>query len=405
MPAYQYTALNTGGKTERGVLESDNERHVRQLLRERHLNPLTITPITQTASTTGSAFFSRGKRMKIAELALVTRQLATLLGAGLPVEEALQGVAEQTEKEHIKSIIVGVRSKVMEGHSLATGLRQFPRAFPPLYCATVEAGEQTGRLDVILNRLADYAEQQQQMRQKIQQALIYPSVMTVVSLGIVIFLLQFVVPKIIDVFSSTGQGLPEVTLILINISDGLRNYGVYLLGIVLGALFVFSQLLKRPAIKRRWHHVLLKLPMISYMIKTINTARYARTLGILSNAGVPLLEAMRVSASLIMNIPMHDAISMAEKHVQEGTPIHMALQESRYFSPMMTHLIASGENTGQLEDMLERAADHQDSEVTRLIETGLTLFEPMIILLMGSIVLFIVLAILLPIFDMGQFVS
>lgn len=404
MPAYRYKALNTNGRTERGVMEADSERAVRRTLREQGLNPLAVTPVTETEKNAGRRFFTRGKRMKISELALVTRQLATLLSAGLPVEEALQGVSEQTEKEHITSIIAAVRSKVLEGHSLATGLRQFPRAFPPLYCATVEAGEQTGRLDVILNRLADYAEQQQQMRQKIQQALIYPSVMTVVSLGIVIFLLQFVVPKIIDVFSSTGQGLPDITLILIDISKLLRDYGLYLLGALLLGIIAFSFLLKKPPLKRRWHQLLLKTPLINYMIKTINTARYARTLGILSNAGVPLLEAMRVSASLIMNIPMYDAVNSAAQQVKEGISIHIALQESHYFSPMMIHLIASGENSGQLENMLERAADHQDTEVTRLIETGLTLFEPMIILIMGSVVLFIVLAILLPIFDMGQFV-
>lgn len=403
MGAYNYIAIDTKGKEKKGILEGDSPRHIRQSIREQGLTPLDVIAISDSKKSSTSNF-RFAKRVKGNDLALLTRQLATLLAASMPIEECLQGVGEQTEKEQIKSIIHGVRSRVLEGHSLANAMSHFPNAFPELYCATVGAGEQTGRLDIVLNRLADYTEQQQGIRAKVQQALIYPALMTFVSIAIVTFLLVFVVPKIIGVFNSTGQSLPEVTVILMAISHNVKNFGIYYLVAIIAFLFGFKHLLKRHEFRKKWHKLLLKLPLLGYAIKTVNTARYARTFGILSAAGVPILEAMRVSSSLITNIPMRDAISNASNRVREGANINYALKQSAYFSPMTLHLIASGERSGRLEEMLERAADNQDNEVKRLIETGLTLFEPMIILIMGAVVLFIVLAILLPIFQMDQFV-
>ena len=249
------------------------------------------------------------------------------------------------------------------------------------------------------------AHAQQKMRQKVQQALIYPSLMVFVSVSIISFLLTFVVPKIIDVFHSTGQSLPEVTQVLITISHGLRKYGLYGIIAIILAVLAFLRGLRNEKFKRRWHLFLLKLPLIAFIIRSVNTARYAHTFGILSAAGVSVLEAMRVSASLITNLPMKTSILEASNRVKEGSNISYALKQTGYFSAMTIHLIASGENSGRLEEMLERAADNQDGEVSRLIETGLTLFEPMIILFMGGIILFIVLATLLPIFSMEQLVS
>jgi general secretion pathway protein F len=340
--------------------------------------------------------------MQLADLTLLTQQLATLLEAGLPLDECLQGVIEQTEKSHVKQILTGVRAKIIEGHTLAYAMEQFPSSFPELYCATIAAGEQTGKLHVVLNRLAEYAENQQLMRQKISQALIYPTLMTLVSIGIVSFLLIYVVPKIIHVFTDSGQALPAATQILIAASSFLGDYGLYMLVAIVAGLIIFFRMLKKEWFKYKWHKLLLRLPLFGYAIRTINTARYARTFGILFAAGVSVLEAMKVAAKLITNLPMRKSIGEAGNRVKEGSNINLSLKQTNYFPPMSIHLIASGENSGTLGHMLEKTANSQERDVSRLIETILNLFEPLIILVMGSIVLFIVLAILLPIFQLDQ---
>lgn len=400
MGAYQYQALKKNGNTSKGVLEADSERHARQLLRDQGLIPTHIQVLTQQRSG------NKGKgKISAADLSLFTRQLATLLAAGIPVEESLRGVSEQTEKDKVRELIIGVRAKVLEGYGLAQAMSQYPQAFPELYRSTVGAGEQTGHLDVVLEKLADYTENQQQTRQKVQQALIYPVIMIIVSLGIISFLLSFVVPKIIEVFTSSGQTLPGMTEILINLSNFVKSYGLYtLLGIIL-AISVFKKSLNNIKIKTAWHRLLLKLPIISYLVKTINVARYIHTFGILFAAGVSVLETMRVSASLVTNLVMRHAFDTATIKVREGSGINEALKETGYISPMAIHLIASGEKSGQLSAMMERAASHLDNEVKRLIDTSLTLLEPLVILFMGAIVLFIVLATLLPIFSMEQLIT
>ena len=338
-------------------------------------------------------------------MSLLTRQLATLLAAGIPIEESLRGVAEQSEKNNIRQLIIGVRSKVMEGYALAQAMSDYPNAFPDLYRATVSAGEQTGRLDLVLEKLADYTENQQQTRQKIQQALIYPILMIVVSTAIISFLLSFVVPKIIEVFTSSGQSMPDMTLILLHISTFVKSYGLYLLIVFVLLMTGFRRSLRNPRIKLKWHQVILKLPVASYLAKSVNVARYIHTFGILFSAGVNVLETMRVSASLITNQVMRNAFDIAATRVREGTGISVALKDTRFLSPMAIHLIASGEKSGQLAAMMERAAMHMDKEVRHLIDTALTLLEPLVILFMGAVVLFIVLATLLPIFTMEQLVT
>ena len=399
MGAYQYQALKKSGSTIKGVIEADSERHARQLLREQGVVPLHIHTLKKRALT------KHRDALSAADLSLLTRQLATLLAAGIPLEESLRGVGEQSEKTAVRQLIIGVRSKVMEGYSLAQSMGDYPQAFPKLYRATVAAGEQTGRLDVVLDKLADYTENQQQTRQKIQQALIYPSLMIVVSTGIIGFLLAFVVPKIIEVFTSSGQSLPSMTLVLINISEFIKSYGLYLLIILAGLGIGFKQALKNPRIKRTWHQSLLKLPIARYLIKSVNGARYIHTFGILFTAGVNVLETMQVSASLISNLVMQGAFDTAAIRVREGTAISLALKDTHYLSPMTMHLIGSGEKSGQLAAMMDRAALQMDREVQRMIDTALTLLEPVVILLMGAVVLFIVLATLLPIFSMEQLVS
>lgn len=399
MAAFQYQALKKNGSTMKGVLEADSERHARQLLREQGLIPTNVQVLTQKAM--GSV---KGK-ISSSDLSLVTRQLATLLAAGIPVEESLRGVSEQTEKDKVRELIIGVRGKVLEGYGLAQAMSQYPNAFPELYRATVGSGEQTGKLDIVLEKLADYTENQQQTKQKVQQALIYPSLMILVSTAIISFLLTFVVPKIIEVFTSSGQTLPEMTQALITLSHFIQGYGLYLLlGFVL-LLLGFKKSLQNIQIKTLWHRMILKIPIVSYLVKTINVARYIHTFGILFAAGVSVLETMKVASSLVSNLIMRQAFDMATSRVREGSGISEALKETRYISPMAIHLISSGEKSGQISNMMERAADHLDNEVKRLVDTSLTLLEPLVILVMGAVVLFIVLATLLPIFSMEQLVA
>lgn len=397
--AYQYQALKKSGNSCKGVIEADSERHARQLLRDQGLIPTQIHTLKKTYSSKHS------DKLSAQDLSLFTRQLATLLAAGIPVEEALRGVGEQTDKDKIRRLIIGVRSKVMEGYALAQAMAEYPYVFPELYRATVAAGEQTGRLDLVLEKLADYTENQQQIRQKIQQALIYPALMIIVSTIIIGFLLAFVVPKIIEVFTASGQSLPEMTSVLIAISAFIKVYGLYLLVLLIIAVIVFRRSLANPRVRIAWDGLVLKLPIVSYLVKSINVARYIHTFGILFAAGVNVLETMQVSASLVSNLVMRNAFDMAATRVKEGAGISLSLKESGFLKPMAVHLIASGEKSGQLSTMMERAAQHLDNEVRRLIDTALTLLEPLIILLMGAVVLFIVLATLLPIFSMEQLVT
>lgn len=350
-----------------------------------------------------SHFLWRRERLSSKAIALFTRQFATLLTAGLPVEECLKAVAEQNEKPRLKGLILSVRSKVMEGHALAHALGEHPDAFSALFCATVAAGEKSGHLDKVLLRLADYTEQQWHMQQKLKTALIYPVMIVFVAVGIVGFLLAYVVPKMVAVYSNLGQSLPAMTQLLIVVSDFVKQDGVYFVLAFLGSILIGRHLLKRnQVLLEKAHAILLRLPFIGYLLKTTNTARFARTLSILSASGVPVLEAMNIAAALITELPMKRAVSHAVQRVREGAAIYLALKQTSYFPPMSIHMIASGEASGQLENMLERVAIHQEEDVVRLIEVTLALFEPAVILLMGAIVLFIVLAVLLPIFQLNQ---
>lgn len=402
MPAFQYSALCAKGKIKKSFIEADSLKHARQLLREQGYTILEVKPAQKKRAAQNKTLFEKPS-LGVKELALITRQFATLLQAGLPIEEVLSAVAEQTEKPKTKACILSVRSKVLEGHALASALREHPEAFSELYAATVAAGEKSGHLDIILQRLADYTEKQSDMRQKIQQALIYPSIMVIIAVGIVGFLLTFVVPKMISVYGTLGQELPGMTQGLIALSLATKRFGIYLIICLVFFIVILKRSMKRrPQFQKKIHAMLLRLPLIGNAIKVANTARFSRTFAILSSAGISVLEAMTIASTLITNLPIRKAIEEATLRIREGANIHLALKQTSYFPPMSIHLIASGESSGQLENMLERAANNQDGEITRLIETCLALFEPAIILAMGGIVLFIVLAILLPIFQLDQ---
>ena len=336
---------------------------------------------------------------------MVTRQLATLLGSGLPVESALATVAEQTDKDRVKATVLGVRSKVLEGYPLAKALGDFPQSFSNMYRATVAAGERSGHMERVLTRLADYAENQQRFVQTLFQSLMYPVLVVFISLGVVAVLVAYVVPKVVTVFESTGQSLPLLTRMLIGVSDFLVGYWWLLLGAAVGSVLGFLSWVRVAENRYRFHGFLLRLPLLSRVLKGINTARFSRTLSILNGSGVPIVEGMNIAASVMSNLRMRKSVETAAQRVREGSSIHGALKQSGFFPPMTQNLIASGEASGELEAMLDKAADIQERELETSVGLFVSIFEPMMILFMGLMVLLIVLSILLPILDMNNLVG
>jgi general secretion pathway protein F len=335
----------------------------------------------------------------------MTRQLATLVHSGLPLEEALMAVSEQSEKPRIRTIVMGVRAKVMEGHALADGLADFPNVFPEIYRATVAAGEQSGHLDTVLERLADYTENREQMRSRTVNAMLYPILLFAVCIGIVFMLLTFVVPKIVKQFENSKADLPILTQALIGISDFVRDWGLLMIAAIVAAGFLFRRWLRDPAARRRYHAFLLRLPLIGKVVRGSNTARFARTFATLTSSAVPVLDAMRISGEVVTNLPMRDAVEVAATRVREGAPIGKSLGASKIFPPMMIHLIASGETSGELETMLDRAATNQEREMDSILGAVVGLLGPLMILVMGGLVLLIVLAMLLPIFQLNELIA
>ena len=403
MGAFEYIALDNAGKERKGVLEGDTPRHIRQLLRERQLLPVTVNEVAQKEANRQRSF-SFVRRVAPADLALFARQLATLVRAGLPLEESLLAVSQQTEKPRVQSIILGVRSKVMEGHTLADGLAEFPRVFPEIYRATISAGEQAGHLDNVLERLAVYTESREEIRQKILAAMLYPIVLTVMCFVIVSALLAFVVPKVVSVFETTKAQLPLMTRALIGTSDFLRVYGIWLVILAIIALVIFQRWLRNPDARRKYHRLQLRLPLVGKLARGFNTARFTRTFSILSASSVPVLEAMRIAGEVVTSLPMRDAVIDAAARVREGAPIGRSLAASKLFPPMTVHLISSGESSGELDSMLEQAAISQERELDGILAAMVGLLGPLLIVTMGLFVMGIVFAMLMPIFQMNDLI-
>ncbi len=406
MAAFEYNALNVRGKKESGVLEADSIRQVRQLLRDKGLTPLGVNPTRKKESGDRSGFLSAlfKPTLSVNERALVTRQLATLIGAGLPIEEALLAVSKQSEKPSIQSMMLTVRAKVMEGFSLANALGEYPRAFPNLHRATVAAGESAGHLDLVLNRLAEFTETQQESSSKVKQALVYPIILVVLTVVILGGLLGYVVPDIVKVFAESEQALPWLTIAVISTSEFIVDFGLLILLMMIGMAFAMRRILKVPSVRLIFDRRILNMPLVGKLSRGTNTAQFASTLSILSSSGVPLVDALKIAGAVLSNTWLRQKVTAATTRVSEGSSLSKSLEQSGSFPPMMLHMIASGESSGELDDMLARVARHQQQDVDLLMGLLLSLFGPLMLIVMGGAVFTIVMAILLPIINLNQLV-
>ena len=404
MAAFRYEAYDAAGRLNKGVLEADTARQLRARLREQGLLVAVVETLSEAAQASGGSHAHWRRRLSGAQLSLITRQFATLLAAGLPVEQTLNALIEQADTDYQRQLLAGVRSEVLAGHPLARALQKYPRVFPDLYVTLVAAGEQSGRLGEVMERLADYTESHQALRQKVGLAFIYPAIVTLVAGAVVLGLLTYVVPQVVSVFQNTNQTLPWLTRALIGLSDFLRASGwLWLIGMV-AAIWAGLRALSRPGPRLRFHRWLLRLPLVGTMVRGVNSAQLASTLGILVGSGVPLLEALQAGAGVVTNLPMRQAVEEATRRVREGGSLSRALATGKLFPPMLVHMIASGEASGRLVHTLERAAEQQRREMENRVLGLTSLLEPLLIVLMGAVVLVIVLAILLPIFEMNQLV-
>ncbi|GIL04007.1 type II secretion system protein GspF [Betaproteobacteria bacterium PRO7] len=411
MAAYRYAAADGSGKETTGVLEADSARAARQLLRGRGLVPLTVEPVVSEAQKQALSL-ALGRRLSQTELAVITRQLASLLGAALPVADALTVMVEQSEKQSVRELMAAIRTDVLGGSSLSKALARHPRQFPDIYRALIAAGEESGKLGSVLQSLADYIEERAKLQQKITLAFVYPAIVTFVALAVVIGLLTYVVPQVVQVFANTKQALPFLTRALIATSDFVRGYGWIVAALLAVGAFLLNRALRVEAVRMRWHQRILRLPVAGVLARSINTARFASTLSILVGSGVPMLRALQAAGETLTNRAMRARVVEATQRVREGFSLARALRADaeeerraghmKLFPPVLIHLIASGEATGKLPEMLARAADIHAREAERRALFFTSLLEPALILTMGVIVMLIVLAVLLPIIEINQ---
>lgn len=405
MAAFEYKALNAKGRQKTGVLEGDTARQVRQQLREQGMVPIEVVQTQERAKKNGGSGFSFRRGISTTELSLITRQLATLVQASMPLEECLKAVADQSEKPRLKNMLLGVRARVVEGYTLADSMAEYPHIFDQLFRAMVAAGEKSGHLDTVLNRLADYTENRQQMRSKLMQAMIYPTMLTLVAVAVVSFLLATVVPKIVDQFVQMGQQLPTITEVLLAASNFVQNWGLVVVLVIAVAILLLKVALRKPDFRLRWDRWVMGLPVIGKVARGLNTSRFARTLSICTSSAIPLLDGMKVASDVMTNTWVNRQVLEAADKVREGASLRVSLEQTRLFPPMMLHMIASGERSGELEQMLTRAADNQDRDFESLVNMALGIFEPLLIVAMAGIVMFIVIATLMPIIALNNMVG
>nr|WP_313215435.1 type II secretion system inner membrane protein GspF [Stenotrophomonas geniculata] len=399
MALFDYQAANAQGRIEKGQLDADSPRGARQLLRGRGLTPVQVT----AARSAGSGWGAR--RLSASELAWATRQLASLLAASLPLEGALSAVIEQAERSHVAQALTAVRADVRAGQRLTVALAARPRDFPPIYRALVGAGEDSGDLARVMERLADYIEERNALQAKVLTAFIYPAAISLVSVAIVIFLLSYVVPQVVTAFVQARQTLPMLTQVMLAASAFVRSWGVWV-GIGIAALVVAWRLaLRKPELRLRWDAMLLRVPMVGRFVLGVNSARFASTLAILLDAGVPLLRALEAARQTLGNALLARCADDVSARVREGAALGSALKVQKVYPPILVHLVASGEKTGSLAPLLDRAAQTISREIERRAMALTALLEPTMILVMGGVVLTIVLAVLMPIMEMNQLVQ
>ncbi|MCF6226472.1 MAG: type II secretion system inner membrane protein GspF [Xanthomonadales bacterium] len=401
MSAYSWQALDQQGKTQKGIAQADSARQLRQQLRDKGLTPLDVTTVVDDNRQI------KGRRLSLpaSELVLILRQLATLTQASLPLEEALATVSEQSERPASKELLAAIRSSVLEGRSLASSMSDFPRQFPNWLVSSVDAGERSGQLDAVLERLADHAEQRLSITRRLGMTLIYPVVVTVVAIIVVVAMMIVVVPKVTAVFVQSGDELPMLTRMLMGVSEFLNNYGIYFLLALLGLGFLLYRAWNTPAARQRIQGVFLRLPLLGRFIRSVNTSRFTRTLSLLVTSAVPLAEALPVAVRSMPNDALRQQLAGITRSVIEGSPLGRAMRNSEAFPPLVLRLVDVGESSGQLDNMLSRAADTQEENLTALSEALVGLLQPALILLVGGFVLMIVLAVMLPILSFNQLIA
>ncbi len=405
MPAFSYQALDGDGRKIRGVLEGDSLRQIRSQLRDKNLKPIAVEAAKTVDGARGGMSLLRGKRIRFSELVLLTRHLATLIQSHLPIDESLKAAAQQSRRARVEGMLLDVRSRVTEGHTLAYALGEFPHVFNDMYRAMVKAGEHSGFLGLVLERLADYTETRQFTQQQMKMAMVYPMILICVAIAVVGGLMVYVVPDLIRIFQNSQAELPPLTVGLIAISDFLSNYGLLCLLLIALAVVGFKFAMRKPELRKNWHTILLRLPLIGDLVRSVEAARFASTLNILIASSVPLLDALHIAAEVVSNLTMRAAVETAAMQVQEGISLHKALENTAVFPPMMVHMIASGEMSGELEAMLQRSALNQQRELDMNVNTMMSIFEPVLVVAMGGVVLLIVLAILMPIFGLNNLIN
>lgn len=412
MGAYSYKALNEAGKTVKGIIEADSERHVRTQLRAKKLKPLEVESAQGSSEKSkggedASKFAGWRKRkdkLSSRDLSIITRQLASLVRSGLPLDEALQATGKQAHKPNIKRVVLAVRTKVLEGFSLAQAMGENPAAFDDMYRALVKAGESSGYLGPVLERLADYTQSSQQIQARIKMAMIYPIVLLLISVGVIVALMAFVVPKLVGIFEHGNRELPGLTKVLITGSNFLVNYGVFLALAIFGLVIFVRKMLKVEANLRAWHKMQLKLPVIGELVSQINASRFAATLSLLSASGVPLLQALNIAGQVMSNRILQDSCEQVVNAVREGSSLARAMENAGTFPPLLVQLVSSGEANGTLAQQLDNAAKDQERELEMVLGMAMGLLEPLTIVFMGMSVCLIVMAILQPIFQMNELV-
>ena len=397
MQTFTYSAYDLKGKKIKGAIEGDNERAARQRLRERKLSPIEIKPVREKRS-----LFKLKEKLNRNDTILITRQLSTLVGSGMPLADSLRLMADQAENVAIKRLVSGICSQVSEGKSLAQAFRASSYSFSADYIATISAGEETGHLEEVLSRLADDVEMHGKAHQTMMMAMTYPILMLVVALTIIIFLLIYVVPQLTSAFSYLGESLPPLTRGLIAVSDWVQAYGAPLAIVLLLLIAGLVLALRNPEYRMRWDRMLLKVPRLGYLIVLAGVSGWSRSLGMLLTNGVPIMEAMKIALERVHNQAMHQSLIEASERLREGDSLRSALIKAEHFPPFLVHMVSSGESSGTLDSMLIKVADYYEQRLKAVVDSTLKLFGPLLIIIMGGIVVLIAMAVLMPIMQINQ---